>query len=370
MFLRNSLSLIFGRAPAPRRAPRRRPARRLRPGAARRPGAAVRHRHAGPERRFPPGRRARHLDRHGRRCRGDSRLPVQRRAPRRRLPRRPRLQPRQRVRLDPDAGGHLRHPGHRQGRLPGDRDHLRRGDRRGRLAGDRVAGRRHAHPQPARGPVQRPALVGGDGVRPVRRGGGRPGVAEHRRPGRRAGDEHQLLRGGHAAEHDLPDAARVQRRHRLRARALHDRGPARDADLPHLHRDASRPVPGATRTRTWSSTSPPGPPGSVPNPYRDRPRGARDVVLRPHAVGPQAHQRRARVSCRGARCWSSASIRYTPVPTSRNVLREIDLAGNPVRETNLAAVNAQLAALGHEIDPRLPPRRPAVARRVTRSCSA
>src|SRR5262249_20901074 len=40
--------------------------------------------------------------------------------------------------------------------------------------------------------------------------------------------------------------------------------------------------------------------------------------------------------------------RYTPVPTAPNVLREIDLAGNPVRETNLAAVNAQLAALGHE----------------------
>lgn len=33
---------------------------------------------------------------------------------------------------------------------------------------------------------------------------------------------------------------------------------------------------------------------------------------------------------------------------SRNVLREIDLAGNPVRETSIAAVNAQLAALGHE----------------------
>src|SRR5207253_11122176 len=33
---------------------------------------------------------------------------------------------------------------------------------------------------------------------------------------------------------------------------------------------------------------------------------------------------------------------------NRNVLREMDLAGNPVRETNLAAVNAQLAALGHE----------------------
>jgi hypothetical protein len=36
------------------------------------------------------------------------------------------------------------------------------------------------------------------------------------------------------------------------------------------------------------------------------------------------------------------------VRRNRNVLREIDLAGNPVRETNLAAVNAQLAALGHE----------------------
>jgi hypothetical protein len=36
------------------------------------------------------------------------------------------------------------------------------------------------------------------------------------------------------------------------------------------------------------------------------------------------------------------------IRNNRNVLREIDLAGNPVRETNLAAVNAQLAALGHE----------------------
>jgi arylsulfate sulfotransferase len=36
------------------------------------------------------------------------------------------------------------------------------------------------------------------------------------------------------------------------------------------------------------------------------------------------------------------------VRNNRNVLREIDLAGNPIRETNLAAVNAQLAALGYE----------------------
>jgi arylsulfate sulfotransferase len=38
-----------------------------------------------------------------------------------------------------------------------------------------------------------------------------------------------------------------------------------------------------------------------------------------------------------------------PLPTSRNVLREIDLAGNPLRETNVAAVNAQLTALGHDV---------------------
>jgi hypothetical protein len=36
------------------------------------------------------------------------------------------------------------------------------------------------------------------------------------------------------------------------------------------------------------------------------------------------------------------------VRRNRNVLREIDLAGNPVWETNLAAVNAQLAARGFE----------------------
>src|SRR5439155_14417859 len=35
----------------------------------------------------------------------------------------------------------------------------------------------------------------------------------------------------------------------------------------------------------------------------------------------------------------------TPLPTSRNVLREIDLAGNVVRETNIAAVNAELTTM-------------------------
>ena len=36
-----------------------------------------------------------------------------------------------------------------------------------------------------------------------------------------------------------------------------------------------------------------------------------------------------------------------PFPTSRNILREIDLAGNSLRETNIDAVNAQLTAQGH-----------------------
>src|SRR5262245_48265338 len=36
-------------------------------------------------------------------------------------------------------------------------------------------------------------------------------------------------------------------------------------------------------------------------------------------------------------------------PGGQTVLREIDLAGNPIRETNLAAVNTQLTALGHPI---------------------
>ena len=40
---------------------------------------------------------------------------------------------------------------------------------------------------------------------------------------------------------------------------------------------------------------------------------------------------------------------HATLPMSRNVLREIDLAGNPLHETNLAAVNAQLTALGHDI---------------------
>jgi hypothetical protein len=37
------------------------------------------------------------------------------------------------------------------------------------------------------------------------------------------------------------------------------------------------------------------------------------------------------------------------LPYSQDILREIDLAGDTVRETNLDAINAQLAAMGHEV---------------------
>jgi arylsulfate sulfotransferase len=40
---------------------------------------------------------------------------------------------------------------------------------------------------------------------------------------------------------------------------------------------------------------------------------------------------------------------YAALPGSRNILREIDLAGNSIRETNLDAVNAQLTAMGHNV---------------------
>ncbi len=38
---------------------------------------------------------------------------------------------------------------------------------------------------------------------------------------------------------------------------------------------------------------------------------------------------------------------YAPLPATQDVLREIDLAGNTVRETNMDAVNAQLNAMGY-----------------------
>src|SRR5262249_9719772 len=49
----------------------------------------------------------------------------------------------------------------------------------------------------------------------------------------------------------------------------------------------------------------------------------------------------------GGTLLTNGADRYTPAPTAPNVLREFDLAGNTIRETNLAALNVQLAAMGH-----------------------
>src|SRR5262249_20624030 len=79
-----------------------------------------------------------------------------------------------------------------------------------------------------------------------------------------------------------------------------------------------------------------------------RPLGSRGVVLRPPAVGSGDHHYEHRDPVVGGTVIGMGSDRDS-VRNNLNVLREIDLAGNPVRETNLAAVNAQLTALGHEI---------------------
>jgi hypothetical protein len=49
----------------------------------------------------------------------------------------------------------------------------------------------------------------------------------------------------------------------------------------------------------------------------------------------------------GGTLLTNGADQYTPVPTAPNVLREFDLAGNTIRETNLAALNVQLAAMGY-----------------------
>jgi len=51
----------------------------------------------------------------------------------------------------------------------------------------------------------------------------------------------------------------------------------------------------------------------------------------------------------GGRVLVMGADNYAPFPMSRNILREIDLAGNSLRETNIDAVNAQLTAQGHSI---------------------
>ena len=113
---------------------------------------------------------------------------------------------------------------------------------------------------------------------------------------------------------------------------------------------------------TYTATLPPGPesdteqdmifhlsarqPGLVPNPFATDLQGRVTWYYDPTASGlTYTFPIQSLVS--GGTVLLAGIDPYTALPTSRNVLREVDLAGNPIRETNLAAINAQLAALGH-----------------------
>ncbi len=227
-----------------------------------------------------PGRVAGHLDGDGRRPRGGARLPVQRRPSRRRVPRRPRLQPQQQLHLGPHAGGHLQRPGDRQGRLRRLKRRVRQSVLHGDFARHRDRRGGQPHVQPPGRPVQRAPLPRHLDVRPVQPGGPQPVLAQYRPPARRAGHEHQLPRGRPAAQHDLPHEGRPQRRDHLRPADLHDRQPAGEPDFPHLH--------GAAGTgRQQRPDSGHGLPGRARGPARqrpgpgDRPGGQRRMVLRP-----------------------------------------------------------------------------------------
>lgn len=53
----------------------------------------------------------------------------------------------------------------------------------------------------------------------------------------------------------------------------------------------------------------------------------------------------------GGRLYLQGTDRYVSIsnPKARNVLRKVDLAGNPLRETSIDALNAQLTAAGHQV---------------------
>ena len=65
--------------------------------------------------------------------------------------------------------------------------------------------------------------------------GPQPVLDRYRPAAHRAGGEHQLPRGWHAARHDVPHEARPERWDGLRPSGVHDREPADELDFPHLH---------------------------------------------------------------------------------------------------------------------------------------
>ena len=65
--------------------------------------------------------------------------------------------------------------------------------------------------------------------------GPQPVLDQYRSAAHCAGGEHQLPRGWHAAQHDVPHEARPERWHGLRPSGVHDREPAVELGIPQLH---------------------------------------------------------------------------------------------------------------------------------------
>ncbi|HUR56051.1 MAG TPA: aryl-sulfate sulfotransferase, partial [Gemmataceae bacterium] len=121
-------------------------------------------------------------------------------------------------------------------------------------------------------------------------------------------------------------------------------------------------LPTALGFPTYTASLPPGPggdtaqdmifhqsarsPNVIPNPFTTDLRGRVTWYYDPIGSG-LSYSFPIQSLVAGGTVLLAGTDAYPPLPNSRNVLREVDLAGNPLRETNLAAINAQLTALGH-----------------------
>ncbi len=90
------------------------------------------------------------------------------------------------------------------------------------------------------------------------------------------------------------------------------------------------------------------PPAGNPNPYVTNLAGQVVWYYDLSAAGFHPNPAEAADLLPGGTILLTGSDSRSPFPYSLNVLREIDLAGDTVRETNLDPINAQLAALGYQ----------------------
>lgn len=108
------------------------------------------------------------------------------------------------------------------------------------------------------------------------------------------------------------------------------------------------PAPGSNPDQDMVFHQIQGAPSNVPNPVATDVQGRVEWYYDPSSSGLKLVNPAQRL-VPGGTVLLLGTDRYAPLPSARNVLREIDLAGDVVRETNTAAVNAQLTALGHDV---------------------